>query len=73
MEERCAALDCHSDADRTVVWTDGVSLIDYSHECRLHAIESATVVGAFHAARPDIRVAAVFAGVRELNRKPGRW
>lgn len=60
---RCAALDCTANADRTVVWQQGDAIVDYSHECRTHAIESATVPGSYSVDR-SIVATVVLAGIR---------
>lgn len=54
-------------ADRTVVWAavaEPGHLVDYTHECRAHQIES---VELGPAVMPGCRVAAVIPGIRNLT------
>ena len=64
---RCAATNCRKTATRTVVWEQYGKIVDYSHECKAHAIESATVPGSYSSNR-SIKATTILSGIRHLDK-----
>lgn len=55
--------ECEGTPDRTVVWQTNGRITEFTHECRVHAIESATDPFAYDFGG-KYRFAAVLAGIR---------